>query len=67
MGGVGTLAVRGLCVGPLAVPAFRLAVVPLPDDRIDGLLGLDFFRALAVRSLTLVLGDEPRLEVRLID
>jgi predicted aspartyl protease len=63
--GVGTLAVRGLCVGPLAVPSFRLAVVPLQDDRIDGLLGLDFFRALGARSLTLVLDEEPRLEVTL--
>ncbi len=62
-GGVGTLAVRGLCVGPLAVPSFRLAVVPLPDQRVDGLLGLDFFRALGARSLTLVLGEDPRLEV----
>ena len=65
VGGVGTLAVRGLCVGPLEVPSFRLAVVPLPDHRVDGLLGLDFFRALGARSLTLVLGEEPRLEVTL--
>jgi predicted aspartyl protease len=65
VGGVGTLAVRGLCVGPLAVPDFRLAVVPLPDDRVDGLLGLDFFRALGAHSLTLVLGEQPRLEVSL--
>jgi predicted aspartyl protease len=61
--GVGTLAVRGLCVGPLAVPSFRLAVVPLPDDRVDGLLGLDFFRAIGARSVTLVLENQPRLEV----
>ena len=65
VGGVGTLAVRGLCIGPLAVPSFRLAVVPLPDRRIDGLLGLDFFRALGARSLTLVLGEQARLEVTL--
>jgi hypothetical protein len=65
VGAVGSLAVRGLCVGPLAVPFFRLAVVPLPDSRVDGLLGLDFFRALGARSVTLVLGDEPRLEVTL--
>jgi predicted aspartyl protease len=64
-GGVGTLAVRGLCIGPLAVPSFRLAVVPLPDRRVDGLLGLDFFRALGARSLTLVLGEQARLEVTL--
>jgi predicted aspartyl protease len=63
--GVGTLAVRGLCVGPLAVPSFRLAVVPLPDRRIDGLLGLDFFRALGAQSLMLALGEEPRLNVTL--
>ena len=65
VGGVGTLAVRGLCIGPLAVPSFRLAVVPLPDRRVDGLLGLDFFRALGARSLTLVLGEQARLEVTL--
>ena len=65
VGGVGTLAVRGLCVGPLAVPSFRLAIVPLPDERVDGLLGLDFFRALSALSLTLVLGDDPCLEVTL--
>jgi predicted aspartyl protease len=65
VGGVGTLAVRGLCVGPLEVPSFRLAVVPLPDDRVDGLLGLDFFRAIGASSLTLVLGEQPRLEVTL--
>ena len=65
VGGVGTLAVRGLCIGPLAVPSFRLAVVPLPDRRVDGLLGLDFSRALGTRSLTLVLGEQPRLEVTL--
>jgi predicted aspartyl protease len=64
-GGVGTLAVRGLCVGPLEVPGFRLAVVPLPDTRVDGLLGLDFFRAIGASSLALVLGDSPRLEVTL--
>ncbi len=64
-GGVGTLAVSGLCVGPLEVPSFRLAVMPLPDERIDGLLGLDFFRAVGAYSLTLVLADEPRLEVTL--
>ncbi len=55
-GRVGTPAVRGLCVGPLAVPSFRLAVVPLPDHRVDGLLGLDFFRAIDACSVTLVLG-----------
>jgi predicted aspartyl protease len=64
-GAVGTLAVRGLCVGPLVAPSFRLAVVPLPDRRIDGLLGLDFFRAVGATSVTLVLDDEPRLEVTL--
>jgi predicted aspartyl protease len=63
LGAVGTLAVRGLCVGPLEVPGFRLAVVPLPDTRVDGLLGLDFFRAVAASSLTLVLGEHARLEV----
>lgn len=62
-GGVGTLSVRGLCVGPLEVPSFRLAVVPLPDTRVDGLLGLDFFRAVGAGSLTLVLDEHPRLEV----
>jgi len=40
-------------------------VVPLPDRRIDGLLGLDFFRALGAQSLTLALGEEPRLNVTL--
>jgi hypothetical protein len=64
LGRVGTLAVRGLCVGPLEVPRFRLAVVPLPDTRVDGLLGLDFFRAIGAGSLELVLGEQPRLEVR---
>src|SRR5215216_5008 len=59
LGGVGTLAVRGLCVGPLEVPSFRLAVVPLPDTRVDGLLGLDFFRAVGACSLTLVLVEQP--------
>jgi predicted aspartyl protease len=65
LGGVGTLAVRGLCVGPLEVPGFRLAVVPLPDSRVDGLLGLDFFRAVRADSIAVVLGKPPRLEVRL--
>jgi predicted aspartyl protease len=64
-GPVGTLSVRGLCVGPLTVPAFQLAVVPLPDARVDGLLGLDFFRALGAYSIAVVLGDPASLQVKL--
>ncbi|MDQ3812010.1 MAG: retroviral-like aspartic protease family protein [Chloroflexota bacterium] len=61
---VGTFALPSLCVGPLEVADFRLAAVPLHNDRVDGLLGLDFFRAVGAVQLTLLL-DTTALEVRL--
>ncbi len=61
---VGTLHVPWLVVGPLRVAQLRLAVVPLPDDRVDGLLGLDVFRALGAVGVTLLL-HPPRVEVLL--
>lgn len=65
LGAVGTLSVRGLCVGPLELPSFRLAVIPLPDARVDGLLGLDFFRGIGATSLALELGEQASLAVTL--
>jgi predicted aspartyl protease len=62
---VGTLSVRGMCVGPLELPSFRLAVIPLPDARVDGLLGLDFFRDIGASAVTLQLSEHPCLQVTL--
>jgi predicted aspartyl protease len=63
---VGTLNVPGLCVGELEANDLRLAVVPLRNDRVDGLLGLDFFHAVGAASVALVLDPRaPRLEVTL--
>jgi predicted aspartyl protease len=61
---VGAFRVPSLRVGPLEVSNLRLAAVPLPNDRVDGLLGLDFFRALGAGALTLRL-DETAIEVHL--
>ena len=52
---VGTYRVPRLRVGPLEVTNLRLAAVPLPNDRVDGLLGLDFFRALGAAAITISL------------
>ena len=65
LGAVGTLSVRGLCVGPLELPSFRIAVIPLPDARVDGLLGLDFFRGVGARSVSLELGENSFLTITL--
>jgi hypothetical protein len=40
------------------------AVVPLPNDRVDGLLGLDFFRAIGAVAVTVCL-DGPQVQVAL--
>jgi predicted aspartyl protease len=61
---VGTVCVASLRLGSLQMRDARLAAVPLHNDRIDGLLGLDFFRAVGARSVTLDL-DAAELEVRL--
>jgi hypothetical protein len=37
--------------------------VPLKNDKIDGLLGLDFFRAVGATAITLLL-NEAAVEVR---
>ncbi len=63
---VGSLYVPYLQVGPLKVTDQRLAVVPLANDRVDGLLGLDFFRAVGATSVAVNL-REPSLEVRFDD
>ena len=61
---VGAFRVPSLQVGPLEVRNLRLAAVPLPNDRVDGLLGLDFFRALGAAAVTLHLADR-EIEVHL--
>ena len=61
---VGAFLVPRLRVGPLEVRNLRLAAVPLPNDRVDGLLGLDFFRAVGAEALTFRL-DHRQIEVRL--
>ena len=61
---VGTFRVPSLRVGPLEVANLRLAAVPLPNDRVDGLLGLDFFRALGATAVTLQL-EAQQIEVQL--
>ena len=61
---VGAFRVPSLRVGPLEVTNLRLAAVPLPNDRIDGLLGLDFFRALGASAVTLHL-ERAEIEVHL--
>ena len=59
---VGAFRVASLRVGPLEVRNLRLAAVPLASGQVDGLLGLDFFRALGAATVTLRL-DDPVLEV----
>jgi predicted aspartyl protease len=61
---VGTLRIPHLRVGSLEVGQMLFAVVPLPNDRVDGLLGLDFFRALGAVSVTICL-DGPHIQVTL--
>jgi predicted aspartyl protease len=61
---VGAFRVPSLRVGPLEVRNLRLAAVPLPNDRVDGLLGLDFFRAVAASAVTIHL-DTAEIEVQL--
>jgi predicted aspartyl protease len=61
---VGAFRVPRLRVGPLEAANLRLAAVPLPNDRVDGLLGLDFFRAVGAAALTLHL-EEQQIEVLL--
>jgi predicted aspartyl protease len=59
---VGTLRIPNLRVGPLEVGQMLFAVVPLPNDRVDGLLGLDFFRAIGAVAVTVCL-DGPQVRV----
>jgi predicted aspartyl protease len=61
---VGAFRVPRLRVGPLEASNLRLAAVPLTNDRVDGLLGLDFFRALGATAVTLHL-DTNEIEVHL--
>lgn len=61
---VGAFIVPSLRVGELEAKRLRLAAVPLSNDKIDGLLGLDFFRAVKAAAITLHL-DEASIEVRL--
>ncbi len=63
---VGSLHLSSLQVGPLRADGLRLAIVPLPNDRVDGLLGLDFFRAVGAARVTVNL-REPSLEVAFDD
>lgn len=63
--GVGYVRLPSLRVGPLEVTNLRLAAVPLPNERIDGLLGLDFFRAMRATTLSVFLTNPARLEVLL--
>ncbi len=64
MSAVGAFIVPSFRVGPLEVTRLRVAAVPLQNDTIDGLLGLDFFRAVKASAITLLL-DEAQIEVRL--
>jgi predicted aspartyl protease len=59
---VGAFRVASLRVGPFEVRNLRLAAVPLSNDHVHGLLGLDFFRAIGATALTLHL-DDPHLDV----
>jgi predicted aspartyl protease len=61
---VGTLRIPNLRVGSLEVGQMLFAVVPLPNDRVDGLLGLDFFRAIGAVAVTVCL-DGPEMQVTL--
>jgi predicted aspartyl protease len=61
---VGAFLVPRLTIGPLEVTNLRMAAVPLPNDRVDGLLGLDFFRALGAEAVTFRL-DDHQIEVQL--
>ncbi|HYY89860.1 MAG TPA: retropepsin-like aspartic protease [Chloroflexota bacterium] len=61
---VGAFLIPRLRIGPLEVSNLRLAAVPLPNDRVDGLLGLDFFRAVGAASVTFRLHDR-RIDVQL--
>lgn len=60
---VGSYTVPRLRVGELEALRLRVAAIPLHNDSIDGLLGLDFFRAVKATAITLLL-DEAALEVR---
>lgn len=62
---VGSLVLPDVRIGELQVASLRCAVIPLPDDRVDGLLGLDFFRAVGARAVTVHLDRPPRVEVAL--
>ena len=55
---VGTVDLPLLAVGDLRVGPLQVAAIPLPDPRVDGLLGLDFFRAVGAVSVTITL-DPP--------
>lgn len=61
---MGAVVVPNVKVGPLQVSRMRMAAVPLQNDRVDGLLGLDFFRAVGAKAVTLLL-DSNEIEVRL--
>jgi predicted aspartyl protease len=63
MSAVGAIVAPSLRVGPLEATRLRLAAVPLHNDKVDGLLGLDFFRAIKASAITLLL-DEAAVEVR---
>jgi predicted aspartyl protease len=60
---VGAFVVPSMRVGPLEATRLRVAAVPLHNDKVDGLLGLDFFRAMKASAITLLL-DEAAIEVR---
>jgi predicted aspartyl protease len=60
---VGAFIVPSLRVGPLEVTRLRIAAVPLHNDKVDGLLGLDFFRAVQASAITVFL-TEAAVEVR---
>ena len=59
---VGTIRLSSIRVGPFEVRNLAFASVPLPNDRVDGLLGLDFFRAIGASRLHLDL-RQPGLEI----
>jgi hypothetical protein len=60
---VGTF-ITSIRVASLTLEGLRMAAVPLHNDKVDGLLGLDFFRAIGARAVTVRL-DAAEIDVEL--